>query len=129
MTDHLTFCDAASLRHLDRKKVVPELESAYGIIGASSSSNVRFTLADLAYSRTLQERLQSPGCAAKADSMRREHKRPEQFVDRVHDSLYTLGKGSGLSVLLAAEAPGEHHTPTLEQIHTCSSCCCLHCLA
>lgn len=103
--DHLTFCDAASLRHLGRGSVITELESAYGIIGASGS-DVRYTLADLAYSGTLQERLDSPGCAAKADRLRSHGKRPEEYITHVHNSLYKLAKGSGLSILFGAEAPG-----------------------
>jgi hypothetical protein len=111
MNDHFTFVDVSSLRHLPRETVVDELESAYGLIGASSA-NVRFTLADLAYSRTLPERLQSPGCAFKADRLRSQGKRPEEHITRVHDSLYKLAKGSGLSILLGADAPGGQRLQT-----------------
>jgi hypothetical protein len=111
MNDHLTFVDVASLRHLRRETIPDELESAYGLVGASSA-NVRFTLADLAWSRALQERLQSPGCATKADRLRSQGKRPEEHVLRSHDSLHKLAKGSGLSILLGAEAPGEQQLQT-----------------
>jgi len=106
MADHLSFVDAASLRSFDREGVVSELESAYGFIGGSSSS-IRFTLADLSWNRSLQDRLQSPGCAAKADRLRSQGRKPDEHVTRVHDSLYKLAKGSGLSILLGADAPGE----------------------
>jgi hypothetical protein len=128
MTDHLAFCDAASLRHLDRSSVITELESAYGIIGASVSK-VRFTLADLACSATVQERLEWPGCAAKADRLRSQGKNPEEYVTRVYSSLYNLAKGSGLSILLGAEAPGVSALPAAATAcRPCSSwpcaCCC-----
>lgn len=103
---HLAFVDVASLRCCDRGGAVTVLEGAYGLLGASSSQ-IRFTLADLSWSRTLQERLQSPGCAAKAERLRSQGKRPEEHVTRVHDSLYKLAKGSGLSILLSAQAAGE----------------------
>jgi hypothetical protein len=119
--DHLTFVDVASLRRIERTIVVKELECAYKVFGASGHS-FSFTLSDLSWNRPLQERLQSPGCAAKADRLRSQGKRPEEHVTRVFDSLYKLAKGSGLSILLAAEAAGGHSCkPSLA---LCSSICC-----
>lgn len=105
MNDHLAFVDVASVRQCGRETVLSELQSVYGIVGASSSS-VRFTLADLSWGKTLLERLQSPGCAARADRLRSQGKRPEEHLTRVHDSLFKLAKGSGLSILLGADAAG-----------------------
>lgn len=105
-SDHLAFVDAASFRGTtDREGVVTELECAFGVLGASST-NPRFTVTDLAWHKSLPERLSSPGCAAKADRLRSQGKKPEEHICRVQDSIYKLGKGSGLSILLGAEDAG-----------------------
>lgn len=109
MNDHLAFVDAASVRPCGRETVVGELKSAYSIIGASSHS-IKFTLADLSWSKPLAERVHSPGCAAKADRLRSQGKQPEGQLTRLQDTIYNVAKSSALSILLAAETAGEHNS-------------------
>lgn len=109
MDDHLAFVDAASVRACGRETVVGELKSAYSIIGASSHS-IKFTLADLSWSKPLAERVHSPGCAAKADRLRSQGKQPEEQLTRLQDTIYNVAKSSALSILLAAETAGEHNS-------------------